>query len=301
MAFLDMQSITRTKASLERTETYRLARRVARSVSKHDVPGLSAELAYRALLAVFPFLIFAGALSGYIALLFHVDNPAARIITHTGDALPADAASVLERQLQGVLEAQEPGLLWFGLIGAIIIGSAAMNTLIKAFNRIYNVEETRPFWLKTAVSLGLTLLGGAALVAAFTLLIIGQVFGQEIADQAGLQGLYAVLVSLARWPVIFVLVLAATTILYRYAPARRVKLSWASAGALVFSGSWAVATFLFGLYIARVDSYQVSYGALAGVVILMLWFYVTAFILLLGGEINRLMSEGLDMPEDLEM
>ena len=165
---------------------------------------------------------------------------------------------------------------------------------------MHEVEETRPFWRKTAVSLGLTLLGGAALVTAFTLLVIGQVFGQDIADQADLRGVYEALVSLARWPLIFVLALAATTILYRYAPARRVKLPWASAGALVFTVVWAVTTFLFGLYIAHVHSYQVSYGALAGVVILMLWFYLSAFILLVGSEINRLMSDDLDLPEEME-
>jgi len=300
MAFLNMQSLTRTKANVERSQTYRLARRVARSVSKHDIAGLSAELAFRALLAVFPFLIFVSALSGYVALIFNIDNPAARIINHSGNALPSDTAGVLERQLRGVLEARQPGLLSFGLIGTVIAASAAMNTLLKALNRVYEVEETRPFWRKTAVSLGLTLLGGVALVTAFTLLVIGQVFGQDIADQAGLQGVYGTLVSVARWPVILGLALVATTILYRYAPARRVELPWASVGALVFTAAWALATYLFGFYIAHVHTYQITYGALAGVVILMLWFYLSAFILLVGGEINRLTNDTLDLPASLE-
>jgi membrane protein len=286
------------KSSVQHSHTYKLARRVMAEVASHDITSLSAELAYRGMLAIFPFFIFVGAVSGYAALIFHVDNPAQRIIDHTGSALPPDAAAVLRRQLQVLLEARHPGLLTLGLAGAIFTASAAMNTIIKSLNRVYGIKETRSFWERLGLSLGLTVLAGLSLIAAFVLLVFGQIFGRQIADQAGMGSFYGTLVSLARWPLVLALVLCAATVVYRYAPARRLKVPWASPGALFFTITWLITTFLFALFISHSRSYQATYGAIAGIIILMVWLYMTAFVFLVGGEVNRLLGSEFALPRE---
>jgi membrane protein len=286
--------------SVESSRPVALGKRLVARAGEHDLSGLAAELAYRGLLAIFPFFIFVAALSAYVTRAFGIDDPTTKIIDRIGDNLPEDAAGVLEGQLRGVLEAQDPGLLTFGLLFTIFAATAAMNTIIKALNRIYGMEEVRPFWHKTTLSVALTLLAGAGMIGAATLLVVGHVFGDEIADELDLGSLYGTLISLGRWPVILAIVLIAATLLYRFAPAKRIALPWTSLGALAFTLLWAAGTLLFGLYISNFGSYQVSYGTLAGVVILMIWFYLSSFLLLVGAELNRILSEEADAPIEVE-
>ena len=288
------------RSSIESSRPVTLGKRLAVRTAEHDLSGLAAELAYRGLLAIFPFFIFVAALSAYVTRLFGIANPTTTIIDRVGDNLPEDAASVLEGQLRGVLEAQDPGLLTFGLACTVFAAATAMNTIIKALNRIYGMEEVRPFWRKTGVSVGLTLLAGAGMIGGATLLAVGHIFGDEIADEIGVGSVYGTLISLGRWPVILAIVLVAATLLYRFAPAKRIALPWTSLGALAFTILWAIGTLLFGLYVSNFGSYQVSYGTLAGVVILMIWFYLSSFLLLVGAELNQILSEEADAPVEVD-
>jgi membrane protein len=137
IAMAAVQPLAQTKSRLMNSRWANVAKRVMARASKHDLSGLAAELAYRSLLAIFPFFIFLAALSGYITRALELDDPTTTIIGRIGDNLPGDAASVLEGQLRGVLEAQDAGMLSFGLLFTVFAASAAMNTIVKALNRIY--------------------------------------------------------------------------------------------------------------------------------------------------------------------
>src|SRR5690606_11486601 len=115
------------------------------------VTGLSAELAYRFLLAMFPLFIFLAALGGFVSDWLPVDDPTGEIMDAIGDALPDDAASVFEGQLSTVIDSRSAGLLSFGIIAALWPASGAMKATMKAMNRAYDVEESRPFLRKNAV------------------------------------------------------------------------------------------------------------------------------------------------------
>lgn len=266
-------------------------KRTVRQVMKDDVGGLAAELAYRFLLALFPFFIFLAALGGFVAEVFNVENPTDRIMDLLEGRIPSDAASVLSRQLEGVVESQNPGLLSIGILGAVWAASGGVGAVIKAMNRAYDVQESRPFWRKYALQVGLTLLAGTFIIGAFALLLAGQIFGQELADALGVGGLFALLISLGRWPVVIALLLVAVAFLYWAAPNAKLPFKWITPGSVLFTVVWLAATYGFGLYVAHFGSYNATYGALGGVVILLVWLYLSAFILLVGAELNAVLEE----------
>jgi membrane protein len=266
-------------------------KRLFKKAGEDDIGGGAAELSYRFFLALFPLFIFLAAMGGFVASAMNVANPTQEIMDLIGDSLPDDSASVLETELQGILQEQNVGLLSLGIIGSIFAASAGINTLMKEMNRIMSQEESRGTIQRTALSLVLTVLSAAFLIAAFVTFFVGQVYGPRIADEVGLGNVATTLIGLARWPLAIVLTMLAVAFLYWLAPAKRLPPRWFSPGAVFFAIGWAMATFLFGVYVANFGSYNAVYGTLGGVVVLLIWFYLTAYLLLLGAEINALTAE----------
>ncbi len=169
---------------------------------------------------------------------------------------------------------------------------------MKNMNRIYGVGESRSTPLRLAIALGLTVLGAGIMVAAFVVLFVGQLYGPDIAAEIGLQDTAASLFSIGRWPMALVLILFAVALLYWLAPNADLPLKWLTPGALFFALTWVIASFGFGIYVSNFGSYNQTYGALGGVIVLLIWFYLTSFLLLLGVEINGVLAETAgDEPE----
>lgn len=275
------------------------AKTLWREMSSDDVNDFAAGLSYRFFLALFPFFIFVTAVGGVVAQVAHVDNPATRLVNQFGDALPADARSVVQTQLEGVLGSRQPGLLSVGLIGTIWAASGAVGALMKATNRMYDVEETRPFWKRTAVALGLTVLGGLFFVGAFILAVAGGAIARAIVDAAGLGGVAEAGITVLGYVSAIVLLMVAIGFLYWATPNVRLPFKWVSPGAVLFAVGWLGATLAFGLYVSNFGSYNATYGALGGVVILLVWFYLTSYILLAGAELNAVSAQKT-RPRDAE-
>ena len=149
------------------------------------------------------------------------------------------------------------------------------------------------------MAIGLTVLAGASVILAFILFVTGQLFGREIASAVGLEGTFDLALSVARWPAAFVLLFLAVLVLYRLAP--NLALPWrrVAAGALLFSVGWLVVTWGFALYVSTLASYGATFGALAGVAVLLIWFYLTALVLLVGAELNAVLDL-VARPDELE-
>src|SRR5688572_689423 len=128
------------------SQAVKTAKELKREVSTDQITDWAAALSYRFLLALFPFFIFLGAVGGLVSRLIGVENPSMEILSRFGEAMPGDARSLLETQLQTVLGEQRPGLLSVGLLGALWAASSGMGSTMKAMNQAYDVEETRPFW-----------------------------------------------------------------------------------------------------------------------------------------------------------
>jgi membrane protein len=267
-----------------------ITKQLIKKVGEDDLGNLAAALAYRFFLALFPFVIFLAALSGFVTSLLNIDNPTQRIINTIGDTLPSDVTSVLRTQLDAVISSRNAALVSAGAVGTLWAAATGVTATIRILNRAYGVRETRPVWERYLLAIGLTALAGFLIVASFLLLVVWQASGTKIADKIGLGGVSAALLPLVRWPISIVLILFAVGILYRVAPNARLSVKRILPGAVMFTGVWLVVTYLFGLYVAHFASYNSTYGTLGGVTILLVWFYLTAFILLLGGELNAVLE-----------
>ena len=262
-----------------------------KAAGQDDVSGAATELAYKLFLALFPFMIFLTALAGFSSNLLGVEDPTNEIMDSIGPSIPDESESMIRDQVTSVVEQKNATLLSLGIIGTIWSASSAMGAVMKALNRIHEVQESRSLVKRYGVALALTASAGLFIVGAVVISIVGQAFGRKIADEMGLEGATGTLFTVARWPVIALLLLTAVGILYWAAPNVQLPFRWLSAGAVMFVLVWVPATLLFGLYVTNFGSYNATYGALGGVVVLLIWLYLTSYVLLLGAELNDVLID----------
>ena len=191
-------------------------------------------------------------------------------------------------------------LLSFGVVAAIWAASGGVRAVMKAMNRAYDVEETRPLWRQYAVSIALVLGAGTALFAALIVLIGGQVVGRQLLEGLGLGPAASAWVNAARLPLVAVLAALAVAVLYWAAPNAGLSFRWVSPGAGLFVLAWLGATLAFGFYVSNFASYASTYGALGGVVVLLVWAYLSAFLLLAGAELNATLHKQAEAPSATE-
>ena len=272
----------------------KIGREWLEQANKDDVAGLSAEIAYRTFLELFPFFIFLALIGGAAESTLHIYNPARQILDLISGSLPQGAADPIRQQLETVLGSQQ-GLIGLPLIGVLWLAAGSGASLLKAMNRIYNIEETRPFWERYLVGLWLTLLAGAVLATVILALGAGQMLTQQAGGDAA-PDWFRALADFARWPLLVVVLLLEASVVFRVAPNAKPRWRIVSPGALVFVGGWLGASALFVLYVDKTGGYAGTYGVLGGVVVLMLWLQITAYALLLGAELNDLLEHPSHVP-----
>jgi len=251
--------------------------------SKTDqVPLLAAGVAFYSFLSLFPAMIAAVTVYGLIA----DPRTVAEQTQQLTEALPNDAASLISSQLKAITQTPEQSL-GFGLLVALMLAlwSAAggVGNVVTAINLAYDEEETRGFVKRKALALGLTLGAIVFVVVAIGLVAVAPALLEAFVPS----GAAYWLLQIARWLLLVVAVTLVLAVLYRYAPDRdEPKFQWVSVGAAIATVIWLVASLGFSLYVNNFGSYGKTYGALAGVVVLLLWLWITSFIVLLGAEIN---------------
>lgn len=254
--------------------------------NEDDVGGLSAELAYRSFLALFPFFIFAAALGGLIAHLAGVDDPTSWTLDTLGDSLPADAASIVSGQVRGLVRHPNAGLLSIGALGALWAASAGAATFLKAVNRCHDLPETRGWLERTGLALALTAGAGGGLVLGIGALLALQLGAQDIADAIGAGGGLEVVLGIIRWPIALLFLVLALAFVYWLAPNKRERIRLVSPGILFAAIAIVLISGGLGYYVSNFGSYNKTYGALGGVVVLMLWFYLVSYVVLVGVKVD---------------
>lgn len=292
------EAIGRLFGRLKEKRGVKFLRRYIKAISDDDLAGVSAEMAYRLFLSLFPFFIFLGAMCAFTADLLDINNPTDEIIQLLGDSIPPDVSSVLRSQIEEIVQSQDLGLLSIGIFGALWTASSGFMTLIKGMNRVYESRESRPVWKRYLLAVGLTLLAGGSLIVAFLILIVGQIFGNQIADELGMQGQAVQMLSIARWFLVVLFVLVAVALIYWITPSKPLPFRFITPGSVLFTIAWVVLNLLFGLYIGNFGAYDSTYGALGGVVVVLLWFYLTAFLLFLGAVLNQMLFEAVEEGKD---
>jgi len=266
------------------------ARRFVTGLRDHDVSGLSAEMAYRFLLALFPFGLFVAAMSSVVAGWLRVQDPAAQIVAAVSDNLPSVVADAVRPELVRLMESHRTDLVLFGALAALWAATGGTNALAKGIHRAYGVDEQRPFVLRYAIAIGLTVLGAIGIIAAFVTIVGGAMLTQEVADAFGLEAQAWTILQLLRWPAVFAILIVAVAIVYRYGSSVVVPWRWILVGAAAFALGWLAATAALAVYVLNVADYGATYGSLGGVIVLMLWFYVTAAMLVVGAEVTAILA-----------
>ncbi|MEZ4503952.1 MAG: YihY/virulence factor BrkB family protein [Dehalococcoidia bacterium] len=266
-----------------------IGRRTFFQVRDDDVMGMAGEMAFRFLLALPPMLIFLAALASVVARWTGIENPTDRVMSELGNSLPQDASSLVRGQLQTILDQQSGQLLSFGVIASLWAGSGGVRAVMKGMNRAYDIEETRPIWRRYALTIALTALLAVAIIAAFTLVVAGRYLLESAASSVVETGWRSRLIAFSRWPAAALILFLGIAYVYRVTPARKVPLKWVWEGAVLFVVGWLLATAALGIYVERFGSYSETYGTLGGVIVLMLWLYITSIVMLAGAELNAVL------------
>jgi membrane protein len=259
---------------------FQIAKRGWAEAKADNVPLMAAGMAYYAFLAIFPAIIAAVLLYSFFA----DPTTIASQLDALGSAIPADIKKTITDQI-GL--AAGNGKVGFGAVIAILIAlfsaSGGMGNLMTAVNLAYDEEETRGFVKKRLIALALTV--GAII---FFLIVVSLVAVLPIVlGFLGTSGIVTFLIQAARWVLIVIVITVALAVLYRVAPDRDApKLRWVSVGAGIATLLWIIASVGFSIYVSQFGSYAKTYGAIAGIVILLLWLFITAYAILLGAEIN---------------
>ena len=251
-------------------------------VKTHNVALLSGGVAFFAFLALFPAIIAGISLVGLVA---DPATIAAQVRSFT-TGLPPAAGQLITDQLGSVTGSSGGSLsltLIIALAVALFSASSGVSHMMQAINIAYGEDETRGYLKLRSIALGLTL---AALVFfALTLALVAVVPAVLGGLPIGVAA--TVLAQVVRWAFLAALVVGALAVLYRIAPDRDApRMRWVSFGSLVATALWLLGSVVFSLYVNFFGHYNKTYGAIAGVIMLMLWLYLTCFVVLLGAEVN---------------
>jgi membrane protein len=259
-----------------------LIRRTLAESLDDDCFGLAAQLSYYFFLALFPAILFLLA----IASFFPLENLTDDLTRTLGPFVSQEVLQLIQDQMTRLADGQSGGLLTFGVLGALWSSSAALVSIVGALNRAYDITESRPWWHVRLVAIGLTL--GAALFILFALglVLAGPALARYLGDTVGWGAPFKWAWLILQWPLAFSLVSTAIGLVYYFGPDADQDWVWVSPGAIVATALWLLASVGFKIYIANFTDYNASYGAVGGVIVLLLWFYLTGVAIVIGAELN---------------
>jgi membrane protein len=259
-----------------------LAAQVWRELVEDEISDRAASLSYYFLFALFPCLLFLTALLG----LLPIPDLMERLMGYVNEALPGDAASVIEKTLAEVVRGSRRSLLSIGVLVALWSGSNGMGSIIVALNVAYDVEDSRPWWWRRLLAVALTVGFSLFILGGLILMVFGPRLGGAVAGALGLGALFTALWTIASVPVAMSFVLVGIALVYFLAPAAQQQWRWVTPGSVVALGLWLAMSYGLRVYVKHFANYNATYGSIGGVILLMLWLYLTGMALLLGAEVN---------------
>ncbi len=290
----DHESKPDSPDDLTKRSWFYVLRKTVREFSKDQCTDNAAALTYYAVLALFPALI---ALMSLVGL---VSNPQATVTTILDIMEQIGAGSVADTlgpPLEQLASSQAAGLaLILGLAAALWSASGYVGAFGRAMNRIYEIREGRPFWKLRPIMMLLTLVLVAMVAVVLVGLVVSGPLAEEIGQRIGLGSTVVTVFQYAKWPVLLALVVVIVALLYYVTPnIKQPKFKWISVGALIAILVWVLASVAFGFYVANFSSYDRTYGSLAGVIVFLLWLWLTNLALLFGAELDSELERGREL------
>lgn len=253
-------------------------------IVEDDVLGLAAQLAYFFLLSLFPLLIFLVTLFPYLPIT------QVEMLGVIADFAPGQTMVFIESNLNEIMSHQNGTLLSFGIIATVWSASNGLNAIIRALNKAYEVKESRSFFVARGMSIVFTF----AMIIVFIIALLLPVFGKQIGlflfAKFGLSSQFLAFWNMIRWLLSAIIIFIVFLVLYWIAPNKKFKCIDATPGAIFSTVSWLVVSSGFSYYVSNFGNYSAMYGSIGAVIVLMIWFYLSGIIIILGGEINALSS-----------
>ncbi|MFD1019782.1 YihY/virulence factor BrkB family protein [Thalassobacillus hwangdonensis] len=247
---------------------------------KDNVPLLGAAQAYYYLLAIFPMLIL------IISVLPYLNFETQEVMEFVEQAIPGETADLFKENIVSIVQDPKGGLLTIGILGTLWSASGGINAFIKASNIAYNVDEERSFIKVRLISIALTLGMIVAIVVALVLPVFGDVLIEFLQNTLYLPEQTLILFQVLRWAIGILVMTGVLIALYRYAPCKHLPIKDILPGALTTAVLWQLISLVFSFYVSNFANYSATYGSLGGIIILMLWFFLTGIILMVGAEVN---------------
>ena len=259
-----------------------LARRTGAEVLADNCLGLAAQLAYYFFLALFPALLFLVALISFIP----IDSLLETITTTLARVAPSDVLALIQEQVIKIAQDKDGGLLTIGMLGTIWSTSSGMTAIIDTLNQAYDIQESRPWWKVRLTAIGLTVALAVFIVASTVLVVAGPAIADKVAGWFQLGSAFALTWKIAQWPLVLLLVSGGIALIYYFAPDAEQDWIWITPGSIVATVLWLLISLGFRFYVTNFGSYTATYGAIGGVIVLMLWFYLSGLVILVGAELN---------------
>ncbi|MEO8640829.1 YihY/virulence factor BrkB family protein [Pseudomonas sp.] len=274
----------------------RLHRVMVRTITEFvddEMSTYASALAYQMLFSLFPFILFLIALIGFL----HLPDFFSWLRLQSELVLPPQALEQVNPVIDQ-LQQSKGGLLSVGIVIALWTASAGVRLMMSAMNAAYDVVEGRPAWKRFPLSIFYTIgIAGMLLVAA-ALMVLGPQVMAWIASQVGLEDFIVTLWTIVRWPVVVILLMMAVALIYYVMPDVKQEFRFITPGSVLAVVVWIIASLGFGLYVKTFANYNAMYGSIGAIIVLLLYFYISAAVLLLGAEMNAVIehmsTEGKD-------
>lgn len=260
-------------------------KQVFKRILNDDIFGLAAQLAYFFLLSLFPFLLFLLTLIGY----FPIEEQSVIHLIET--YAPTQIGELINTNISLLVNQQNGGLLSLSIIGTIWAASNGVNALVRAFNKAYEVDEDRSFITARLIAIVLMIAMVVIICIAFLLPIFGRMIGVYLFSLFGLTDNFITIWETLRWLISSVIFFIVFLALYKLAPNTKVYIKNVVWGALFATVFWQLVSLGFSFYVSTMGNYSATNGSLGAVIVLMIWFYISGIIIMVGGTINATLKK----------
>jgi membrane protein len=264
-----------------------------------EMSTYASALAYQMLFSLFPFLLFLIALIGFL----HLPDFFSWLRLQSELVLPPQALDLVNPVIDQ-LQQSKGGLLSIGIFIALWTASAGVRLMMSAMNAAYDVAEERPVWKRIPLSVLYTIGIAMMMLAVAALMVTGPQVMNWLAAQIGMEDFIVTLWTILRWPLIVMLLMVAVALIYYVMPDVKQEFRFITPGSVLAVVVWILASLGFGYYVKTFADYNAMYGSIGAIIVLLLYFYISAAVLLLGAEMNAVVehmsAEGKDKGEKEE-
>ncbi|HHW68310.1 MAG: rane protein [Epulopiscium sp.] len=245
-----------------------------------EVTALGAQLTFYLVLSFFPFLIFVLSILSYTPITFD------SFLMNLSGILPHEAYYAVYQTIEEIMAGGNHTLLSLGMITTLWSASNGVNALIRGLNKAYDAEETRSFLRIRGISLFFTLVIAISILFSLGLIVFGETIGRSLFSHMGLSPWFKTLWGLFRYFIIIITLVLVLMCVYRYMPNHHLSFKDVIPGTLFSALIWIVISSVFSAYVNNFGKFNMMYGSIGGIIVLLLWLYLSSIVILLGGELN---------------